>query len=145
MKVLASSFLVVVASMTAPAATPVFAATCESLGTAPLKDAVVTRAEIVAAGRFVPPDDARRGGGRANPYADLPEFCRVAATLTPSRDSDIKVEVWLPTVGRQAAGRRQRRLGGRTQLCGHGGRTSCWIRVRVDRHRPRRRAWNIRP
>src|SRR6185369_11525035 len=26
----------------------------------------------------------------------LPEFCRVAATLTPSSDSDIKVEVWLP-------------------------------------------------
>ena len=28
-----------------------------------------------------------------------PEFCRVQATLTPSRDSDIKVEVWLPTDG----------------------------------------------
>jgi len=29
--------------------------------------------------------------------ADLPAFCRVAATLTPSADSDIKIEVWLPT------------------------------------------------
>ena len=28
--------------------------------------------------------------------ADLPAFCRVAATLTPSSDSDIKIEVWLP-------------------------------------------------
>ena len=27
----------------------------------------------------------------------LPPFCRVAATLTPSQDSDIKIEVWLPT------------------------------------------------
>ena len=26
----------------------------------------------------------------------LPAFCRVAATLTPSSDSDIKIEVWLP-------------------------------------------------
>src|SRR5207253_10201437 len=26
-------------------------------------------------------------------------FCRVAATLTPSSDSDIKIEVWLPVSG----------------------------------------------
>src|SRR5262245_41320667 len=26
----------------------------------------------------------------------LPAHCRIAATLTPSSDSDIKVEVWLP-------------------------------------------------
>ena len=48
----------------------------------------------------------RRGGGRgwtrrgrgpsANPYASLAAFCRVAATLTPTSDSDIKAEVWLP-------------------------------------------------
>ena len=39
---------------------------------------------------------AWRWGRRASPYQSLPEFCRVAATLTPSSDSDIKVEVWLP-------------------------------------------------
>ena len=39
----------------------------------------------------------RQAAGRgANPYKDLPEFCRVAATLKPTSDSDIKVEVWLP-------------------------------------------------
>jgi feruloyl esterase len=27
---------------------------------------------------------------------DLPAFCRVAATLMPSADSDIKIEVWMP-------------------------------------------------
>ena len=32
-------------------------------------------------------------------YAGLPAFCRVSATLTPSDDSDIKVEVWLPAEG----------------------------------------------
>jgi feruloyl esterase len=48
----------------------------------------------VAAGAFSMP------GGRGDAsaaYKDLPAFCRVAATLKPSADSDIKVEVWLPT------------------------------------------------
>jgi feruloyl esterase len=30
------------------------------------------------------------------PYKDLPTFCRIEAMLTPSNDSDIKIEVWLP-------------------------------------------------
>ena len=29
----------------------------------------------------------------------MPAFCRVAATLTPSSDSEIKIEVWLPESG----------------------------------------------
>ena len=29
-------------------------------------------------------------------YAQLPAFCRVAATLTPSPDSQIQMEIWLP-------------------------------------------------
>ena len=28
--------------------------------------------------------------------SNLPAFCRVTATLTPTSDSDIKIEVWLP-------------------------------------------------
>src|SRR6185295_7793616 len=44
-------------------------------------------------GTFAPPN-AR--GGTGNALANLPAFCRVAATLTPSSDSDIKIEVWLP-------------------------------------------------
>ena len=53
----------------------------------------ITGAEVVAAGAFMPPG----GGGRgADMYAALPAFCRVLATLTPSSDSDINVEVWLP-------------------------------------------------
>jgi len=83
--------------LSAASATPVLGATCESLAATALKDATVTRAEVVAPGKFSPPDAGRRGAGRGNnPYGDLPEFCRVAATLTPSSDSDIKVEVWLP-------------------------------------------------
>ena len=30
---------------------------------------------------------------------NLPAFCRVAATIRPSKDSDIKIEVWLPADG----------------------------------------------
>src|SRR5262245_11509754 len=75
-------------------ATPAFAATCESLAAVVLKDAKITSAQVVPAGQFSPPG-ARGGGGGNSPYTTLPEFCRVAATLTPSSDSDIKVEVWL--------------------------------------------------
>ena len=59
----------------------------------------VTLAETVAAGQFVPPTP-RPGAGRggANPFAHLPSFCRVAATLKPTSDSEIKIEVWLPEV-----------------------------------------------
>ena len=39
------------------------------------------------------------GPDQAREVAGLPAFCRVAATLTPSRDSNIKMEVWLPAAG----------------------------------------------
>jgi len=41
------------------------------------------------------------GGGPTgqSPAALMPAFCRVAATLKPSSDSDIKIEVWLPVSG----------------------------------------------
>lgn len=76
-------------------ATPASAATCESLAALVMKDARITSAQVVPAGQFSPPG-ARGTAGARNPYKELPEFCRVAATLTPSSDSDIKVEVWLP-------------------------------------------------
>jgi len=90
--------VVVLVFVSAAAAPPASAATCERLANVELKTATITRAEIVAPGAFVPPDGGRRGGA-ANPYASLPSFCRVAATLTPSADSDIKIEVWLPANG----------------------------------------------
>jgi feruloyl esterase len=52
----------------------------------------------VPAGGFAPPSAGQRGGkgGALNAYKDVPGFCRVSATLTPSSDSDINVEMWLP-------------------------------------------------
>jgi feruloyl esterase len=74
-------------------AVPAFGASCDNLAALTLKDTTITIAKVVPAGEFVPPG----GGGRgANPYKDLPGFCRVAATIKPTSDSDIKVEVWLP-------------------------------------------------
>ena len=71
------------------------ASSCESLSALSRPHTSITLAQTVGAGQFAPP--AGRGGGRgANPFAQLPEFCRVAATLTPANDSEIKIEVWLP-------------------------------------------------
>jgi feruloyl esterase len=88
-----SLFLAIAAAAAAAPATP---ATCESLASLPLTGGMVTSAESVAAGTFQQP--GARGGGRGNAaYANLPAFCRVAATLKPSSDSEIKIEVWLPS------------------------------------------------
>jgi len=39
-------------------------------------------------------------GGRGIPtFGELPSFCRVVATLTPSPGSDIRMEAWLPVSG----------------------------------------------
>jgi feruloyl esterase len=71
------------------AALPLTAATCETLAKLSLPDLTVSLAEIRQPGAFTSPY-----GGR--PLANLPEFCRVAGTLKPTPDSDIRFEVWLP-------------------------------------------------
>jgi feruloyl esterase len=75
-------------------AVPASAATCESLSTLKLPNTTITAAESVAAGAFSA--GGRGGRGGANPFADLPAFCRIAATVKPTPDSDIKIEVWMP-------------------------------------------------
>jgi feruloyl esterase len=65
---------------------------CEKLASLALPHAKVTSAQLVAAGAFTLPN-AGRGNGA---FAQLPAFCRVAATLTPAADSQIQMEVWLP-------------------------------------------------
>jgi feruloyl esterase len=75
------------------------AAPCETLAKLTLPQTTITAAEQIPAGAFVPP--APRPAGAAVPpvYARLPDFCRVTATLAPSSDSDIKIEVWMPVSG----------------------------------------------
>ena len=53
----------------------------------------------IAPGRGPAAPAGRGGAGRGGPQAPpllLPAYCRVAATLKPSSDSDIKMEVWMP-------------------------------------------------
>src|SRR5438874_111609 len=69
---------------------------CESLMKFAAADATVTLAEQVLAGAFRVPGG---GGQNASRFSELPAFCRVAATLKPTADSDIKIEVWMPTSG----------------------------------------------
>ncbi|MBI2688041.1 MAG: tannase/feruloyl esterase family alpha/beta hydrolase [Acidobacteria bacterium] len=64
---------------------------CERLRLIALSDTAVTSAEEVAAGVFRFP-----GTPAGAPGPGLPVFCRVAMTLKPSADSDIKAEVWMP-------------------------------------------------
>ena len=68
------------------------AGSCEALAAVALPNTTVTAAQMVEAGAFRPPNQAN--ASRA--FAALAAFCRVTATLAPSSDSDIKVEVWLP-------------------------------------------------
>jgi feruloyl esterase len=79
---------------------PTLAATaCADLAKLSLPNATITMAYPVQAGAFTPPAPARAGAGGAggaNPFANLPAFCRVQATLRPSADSDIKMELWMP-------------------------------------------------
>ncbi len=80
-------------------AIPALAAdTCGSLTSLKLNDGKITSASIVEAGQFKPPAGGfmMGGPGEMAVFKNTPAFCRVQATLTPTSDSDIKVEVWMP-------------------------------------------------
>jgi feruloyl esterase len=62
-----------------------------------LRQAAVTLAVPVEAGAFPAPPG--RGPNASAVYKTLPAFCRVSATLKPSSDSEIKIEVWMPAEG----------------------------------------------
>ena len=88
----------------------VTAATCESIAALALPSAKITSAQQVAPGAFTRPG-ASGPAAPAPVFARIPAFCRVTATLTPSTDSDIKIEVWLPVSG----------WNGKFQAVGNGG------------------------
>lgn len=80
-------------------------AKCNELARTALPNATIDLAETVEAGSFVLPpgnnDPRSQSTIKALPhgYGSLPAFCRVTATLRPTTDSDIKVEVWMPESG----------------------------------------------
>lgn len=77
-------------------AVPADSAACEALGQLKIANGTITAVESVAAGAFRP---AGANAQAQQAYAAVPAFCRVAATLTPSSDSDIRMEAWLPVSG----------------------------------------------
>ena len=79
--------LMTLASVTAVAQT----GPCESLRSLNLPETTITTAQGVAPG-------ALSAAGRFSPgtWANLPAFCRVVATLEPSGDSNITIEIWMP-------------------------------------------------
>ena len=82
------------------------ASRCGALTSLKLSDTAVVQTSVVPAGGFAPPD----GRGNAS-FAETPSFCRVTMALTPTADSNIAVEVWLPLSG----------WNGKYQAVGNGG------------------------
>jgi feruloyl esterase len=60
-----------------------FAQPCDGLKSLNLPETTITSAQAYAAGTF-------------STYKDLRAFCRVTATIKPTADSDIQIEVWMP-------------------------------------------------
>src|SRR5436305_6338996 len=73
-------------SSTSASATP-----CTNLQSLQLEHTTINSATDNMSGVFVVP-----GSSPPTTLTGLPAFCRVTATLTPTSDSSIKIEVWLP-------------------------------------------------
>ena len=72
---------------------------CTDLAAVALPNTTITKAEIVSAGAFVPPGPPPPQLSVRPDYSKLPAFCRVAASIKPTSDSDIRLEVWMPAEG----------------------------------------------
>ena len=80
-----------------PVASAMAAPTCENLTKLVLPQTTITLATPVTPGGFTPPAGFSLNLAPGDiAYKELPAFCRVAATMRPTSDSDIKIEVWLP-------------------------------------------------
>jgi feruloyl esterase len=91
---------------------------CDALAKLALPGTAITLAQSIPAGEFTLPGDLRPDQLNApgvTPAAgvlkELPSFCRVAATLKPTPDSDIRVEIWMP----------EAKWNGKYQAVGNGG------------------------
>jgi len=69
---------------------------CKALVKLTIPNTKIAAAEEIKAGAYTPPAPAQPSPADLAFYKQLPAFCRVAADLAPTSDSDIKIEVWLP-------------------------------------------------
>ena len=72
---------------------------CGKLASLTLPGAKVISAAIVGAGTFMPTDASMLQPSQKAPMGHLPPFCRVQVVATPSTDSAIPIEVWMPVTG----------------------------------------------
>ena len=79
-----------------PIATTAHAADCGALMSLGLTNAEITSAETVAPGAFRVGENERRAAATNLTMQELPAFCRATATLRPTTDSEIKIEIWMP-------------------------------------------------
>ncbi len=92
MKLVTGGLCVLLLALTTQGHALTSGSSCESLSSLVLPNTSITLAQLVPAGTFT-----LSGTAPAAPeFSQLPAFCRVTAMLTPSADSDIKIEVWLP-------------------------------------------------
>ena len=62
---------------------------CHAIANIKLDGVTITAAASMETGSFTPPEET-------SAVVDLPPFCRIAATLRPTPDSNIKIELWMP-------------------------------------------------
>jgi hypothetical protein len=72
---------------------------CAKLAGLKIPAAIITSAQTVAKGSFVAPPDPEGGRDNSALYKSLPAFCLVVAEAKPTPDSEIRIEVWLPSAG----------------------------------------------
>jgi feruloyl esterase len=87
MRIVVGGLCAVVLAWVASFETMAAGGSCADLAALSLSNGKITRAELVEG---APPP------GQRSPSKPLPAYCRVDVTLTPSSDSDIKVELWIP-------------------------------------------------
>ena len=80
--------------------TPAASQSCEKLSQLALSKAKIVSAQAIDAGAFAPPSiNTPWLVGSSDLYKALGAFCRVVIEATPSADSSIKIEVWMPAEG----------------------------------------------
>jgi feruloyl esterase len=72
------------------------AAPCENLKSLAIPRTTITAAQPVPEGPFARPGGFGFGGPAPKSGASLPAHCRVTMVLTPTPDSNINVELWMP-------------------------------------------------
>ena len=98
--VLRSTVLLAACALFLAATSAQAAPSCAALSeTLKLPHATITLATEVPAGALTLPAVGGGPGGPPLNVSALPAFCRVAGTIRPTDDSDIRFEVWMPLSG----------------------------------------------